>query len=79
MSIRFCAEAVDLTLPAVMKSTNVQFCREYIPLCDDFRSIVPVVRRGSRGAIVFMILKSYPLFGIPLLVELVNKMRLKLV
>ena len=77
MCSRYCIEAVDRTLRAIMKSPGVPFGGKCILFSGDFRQILPVVPRGSRGMIVFMCFKSSPLYRYVSLLNLTEKMRLQ--
>ena len=79
MRVRYCVEAVNRTLRAIMKSPNVRFGGKCTLFSGDFRQILPAAPRGSRGVIVFMTPKSSPLFSHPNLLKLAENIRLKLV
>ena len=78
MCVRCCVEAVDRTLRAIIKSQNVPFGGNCILFSVDFRQIPPVVPRESKAAIIFMTLKSSPLFRHLHLLKLTKSVRLKL-
>ena len=77
MCLRYCIEAVDRTLRAIMKAPYVPFGGKCILFSGDFRQILPVVPRGSRGMIVFMSFKSSPLYQCVDLLSLNENMRLE--
>ncbi len=62
MCVRYCIEAVDKMLRAIMQIPTVPFGGKCMLFSGDFRQIVLVVPRGSRGMIVHLSLKSSPLF-----------------
>ncbi len=61
MCIRYCIEAVDRTLRAIMKNPSVPFGGKCILFSGDIRQVLPVVPRGSRGMVVHLCLKSSPI------------------
>ncbi len=70
MCVRYCVETVDRTLRAIMKSLCVPLGGKFILFSGD-------LSRGSRVMIVFMSLKSCPLFSHLKLLKLKRNMRLK--
>ena len=77
MCLRHCIEAVDRTLQVVMKSPNVPFVGKCVLFSRDFRQILPVVPRGSRGMIVFICFQSSPLHQYMSFLSLSENMRLQ--
>ena len=76
MCMRYCIEAVDRTLRAVMKNLTVPFGGKCILFSGDFRQILPVVPKGSRGMIVHLCFKSSPLYRHTRKLQLKQNMRL---
>ena len=60
-----------------MKSPNVPFGGKCVLFSGDFRQILPVVPRGSRGMIIFMCFQSSPLYQCMSFLSLSEKMRLQ--
>ena len=75
--LRYYIEAVDRTLRAIMKTLYVQFGEKLILFSGDFLQILPVVLRGSRGMIVFLSFKSFPLYDCMDILSLTENMRLE--
>ena len=76
MCMRYCIEAVDRTLRAIMKNLTVPFGGKCILFSGDFRQILPVVPKGSRGMIVHLCFKSSPLYPHTRKLHLKQNMRL---
>lgn len=77
MCVRYSVEAVDRTLRAIMDAEDIPFGGKCVLFSGDFRQILPVVPKGSRGMIVHMCLKSSPLFSDLTVLRLSENMRLK--
>ena len=60
-----------------MKSPNIPFERKCVLFSGDFRQILPVVPRGSRGMILFMCFQSSPLYQCMSFRSLSENMRLQ--
>ena len=77
MCIRYCIEAVDRTLKAIMNEPNILFGAECVLFTGDLRQILPVVPKASRGMVVHLCLKSSFIFSELHVLQLTQNMRLK--
>ena len=57
MCARYCFEAVERTLREIMSDLHILYGGKCILFIGDFRQILPVVSKASRGMIVHMCLK----------------------
>jgi ATP-dependent DNA helicase PIF1 len=81
MMNRFCFEAFDRTMRDVMRvndeeNNNRPFGGKVVVLGGDFRQILPVVRKGSRGAIIRATVSSSKLWRTVKVLRLTKNMRL---
>ena len=77
MCERYCIEAVDRTLRVIMNSSSVPFEGKCVLFSWDFRQILPVVPRGSRGMKVLTCLKSSAVYHYVNSLSLTENMRLR--
>ena len=77
MCLRYCIEAVDRNLCVIMNSQHVPFGGSCVPFRGNFRQIFLVVQRGTRGMIVFMCFKFFPLYQLVNALTLTENMRLQ--
>ncbi|PWZ21610.1 ATP-dependent DNA helicase pif1, partial [Zea mays] len=81
MTRRHCFEALDRTMRDILsehraENANIPFGGKTIVLGGDFRQILPVVRKGSRSAIVNASITSSPLWQHATVLKLRTNMRL---
>jgi hypothetical protein len=81
MTHRHCFEALDRTMCDILsehkaENANIPFSGKPIMLGGDFRQILPVVRKGSRSAIVNASITSSPLWQHATILKLRTNMRL---
>ncbi len=77
MCARYCVEALERTLREIMNDSHILFGGKCILFSGDFRQILPVVPKASRGMIVHMCLKSSFIFPELQVLHLNVNMRLK--
>ena len=77
MCVRYCIEAVDRTLRAIVNDPALLFGGKCVLLSGDCRQILSVVPKESRGMILHMCLKSSWIFSELRVLHLTENMRLK--
>ncbi len=73
MCVRYCIEAVDRTLRAIMSELAIVFVGKWVHIIGDRRQILPVVPKASRVIIVNMCLKSSTIFSQLRILQLTDK------
>ncbi len=63
MYVRYCVKAVERTIRAIMRACGTLFGGKCIIFSSDFRQILPVVPKGSRGMILQLYLKLATIFS----------------